>query len=141
MEDDSDLQLIDDGLYQPPSPLVSTILLPRPPRLVIPSDEDDEDEVDPSRILLPPSPIPPELEDEEDKDLAPKTTSQDPVSKEEVSVDEKLCRICFGGEEDEDECGRLISPCVCTGSMRVSLICIEVSRIRSEGSDLDSDPV
>lgn len=30
------------------------------------------------------------------------------------------CRICFGGVEDEIELGRLISPCLCSGTMRVS---------------------
>lgn len=34
---------------------------------------------------------------------------------------EKLCRICFMGVEEEEELGRLISPCLCSGSMRVSL--------------------
>lgn len=33
---------------------------------------------------------------------------------------DKQCRICLGGEEDEPELGRLISPCMCDGSMRVS---------------------
>jgi hypothetical protein len=34
--------------------------------------------------------------------------------------DDRQCRICLGGAEDEAEMGRLISPCLCTGSMRVS---------------------
>lgn len=37
------------------------------------------------------------------------------------SGDERQCRICFGGQEDEGELGRLISPCLCSGSMRVRL--------------------
>ncbi|KAG9122456.1 hypothetical protein FRC07_001159, partial [Ceratobasidium sp. 392] len=32
--------------------------------------------------------------------------------------EEKQCRICFGGAEDEPELGRLISPCLCRGSIR-----------------------
>ena len=34
--------------------------------------------------------------------------------------DDRQCRICFAGAEEEDSLGRLISPCLCTGSMRVS---------------------
>lgn len=34
--------------------------------------------------------------------------------------DDRQCRICLGGVEDEGEMGRLISPCLCAGSMRVS---------------------
>ena len=33
--------------------------------------------------------------------------------------DERQCRICFSGREEEETMGRLISPCLCTGSMRV----------------------
>jgi hypothetical protein len=32
--------------------------------------------------------------------------------------DEPQCRICFGNALDEPDCGRLISPCLCSGSMR-----------------------
>jgi hypothetical protein len=35
-------------------------------------------------------------------------------------TEEQQCRICFGGREEEAELGRLISPCLCAGSMRVS---------------------
>ncbi|CAK9782082.1 hypothetical protein CC85DRAFT_314202 [Cutaneotrichosporon oleaginosum] len=39
--------------------------------------------------------------------------------------DEQQCRICFGGREEEMELGRLISPCLCAGSMRyVHVKCI-----------------
>lgn len=46
----------------------------------------------------------------------------DPVSEaqEEEEPDDRQCRICFGGSEDEPTLGRLISPCLCAGSMRVS---------------------
>jgi E3 ubiquitin-protein ligase DOA10 len=34
----------------------------------------------------------------------------------------KSCRICLGGVEDEVDLGKLISPCLCSGSMRVSAL-------------------
>lgn len=34
--------------------------------------------------------------------------------------DERQCRICFSGKEEEAALGTLISPCLCTGSVRVS---------------------
>lgn len=37
--------------------------------------------------------------------------------------DERQCRICFAGKEEESALGRLISPCLCTGSVRVSTSC------------------
>lgn len=33
--------------------------------------------------------------------------------------DDRVCRICFGGADDEEELGRLFSPCVCRGTVRV----------------------
>ena len=38
---------------------------------------------------------------------------------DEEGSDDRQCRICFGGAEDEEVLGRLISPCLCAGSMRV----------------------
>ncbi|RUP50419.1 hypothetical protein BC936DRAFT_139170 [Jimgerdemannia flammicorona] len=36
-----------------------------------------------------------------------------------AGVDERFCRICFSGPDDEDESlGRLISPCLCSGTMK-----------------------
>ncbi|CAI2183096.1 18441_t:CDS:2 [Funneliformis geosporum] len=32
--------------------------------------------------------------------------------------EDKMCRICFAGSEEEDNLGRLISPCQCKGTMR-----------------------
>ncbi|KAI9012742.1 hypothetical protein BC832DRAFT_547898 [Gaertneriomyces semiglobifer] len=32
--------------------------------------------------------------------------------------DDRICRICFGGQEDEPELGRLLSPCKCNGTMK-----------------------
>jgi len=43
-------------------------------------------------------------------------------------VDERQCRICFGGVDDEDTLGRLISPCLCAGSMRVSPLYFRLSQ-------------
>lgn len=42
--------------------------------------------------------------------------------------DERQCRICFGGWEDEVELGKLISPCLCAGSMRVSIARLQGDR-------------
>ena len=39
---------------------------------------------------------------------------------EQEPEDERQCRICFSGREEEPALGRLISPCLCTGSVRVS---------------------
>lgn len=33
--------------------------------------------------------------------------------------DDRVCRICFAGADDEEELGRLFSPCVCRGTVRV----------------------
>jgi E3 ubiquitin-protein ligase DOA10 len=41
----------------------------------------------------------------------------------------RSCRICFGGVEDESELGRLISPCLCSGSMKVSAKSADVSTV------------
>jgi hypothetical protein len=35
-------------------------------------------------------------------------------------ADERQCRICFSGAEEGPTMGKLISPCLCSGSMRVS---------------------
>lgn len=44
----------------------------------------------------------------------------------------KLCRICFGGLEEEAELGRLFSPCKCKGSMRyVHVNCLNQWRQRA----------
>ncbi|TNY20268.1 hypothetical protein DMC30DRAFT_263120 [Rhodotorula diobovata] len=40
--------------------------------------------------------------------------------------DDRVCRICFGGADDEEELGRLFSPCVCRGTSRhVHTKCLE----------------
>ncbi|KAJ3105066.1 hypothetical protein HDU96_008691 [Phlyctochytrium bullatum] len=45
--------------------------------------------------------------------------------------EEKMCRICFGGAEDEEQLGRLISPCRCKGTMKhVHITCLNEWRAR-----------
>lgn len=56
---------------------------------------------------------------EHDKQSTPGEAGETP-SEEQGEGEESQCRICFGGVEEEDTLGRLISPCLCTGSMRVS---------------------
>ncbi|KAF9132588.1 hypothetical protein BGW39_011766 [Mortierella sp. 14UC] len=47
-------------------------------------------------------------------------------------VDERQCRICLGGADEEDTLGRLISPCLCKGSMKyVHVECLNAWRTRS----------
>ncbi|WVQ81186.1 hypothetical protein IAT38_003308 [Cryptococcus sp. DSM 104549] len=44
-------------------------------------------------------------------------------------LDERQCRICFAGAEEQDMMGRLISPCMCSGTMRyVHVECINAWR-------------
>lgn len=47
--------------------------------------------------------------------------------------DERQCRICFSGVEDEPSMGRLISPCLCTGSVRVSAFVFMIVSLISGG--------
>ncbi|KAF9963716.1 hypothetical protein BGZ65_000262 [Modicella reniformis] len=50
----------------------------------------------------------------------------------EPPVDERQCRICLGGAEEEKALGRLISPCLCKGSMKyVHVECLNAWRTRS----------
>lgn len=75
-----------------------------------------EDIASPSRVLHPtlvrlPSSMP---------GSCPSSRPGTPSSIASASKDERQCRICFGDGTDEAELGRLISPCVCRGSMRVS---------------------
>ncbi|KAG9064865.1 hypothetical protein KI688_003126 [Linnemannia hyalina] len=47
-------------------------------------------------------------------------------------VDERQCRICLGGADEEDTLGHLISPCLCKGSMKyVHIECLNAWRTRS----------
>jgi hypothetical protein len=43
-----------------------------------------------------------------------------PRRKEKPKEDTRQCRICFAGAEEEPDLGRLIKPCKCKGSIRVS---------------------
>ncbi|KAF9285456.1 hypothetical protein BGZ68_003841 [Mortierella alpina] len=50
----------------------------------------------------------------------------------EPPIDERQCRICLGGADEEDTLGRLISPCLCKGSMKyVHVECFNAWRARS----------
>jgi hypothetical protein len=57
---------------------------------------------------------------------------------EEDEDGEVLCRICFMGAEEEVDLGRLISPCLCRGSMRVSQRGYRRSCTREQGFELGS---
>ncbi|CAI2183089.1 7113_t:CDS:2 [Funneliformis geosporum] len=47
--------------------------------------------------------------------------------------EDKMCRICFAGSEEEDNLGRLISPCQCKGTMRyVHVECLNHWRLQSQ---------
>jgi hypothetical protein len=67
--------------------------------------------------------VKPELEefdvDKEETPLREMYSDED----EQEPEDERQCRICFSGREEESTLGRLISPCLCTGSVRVSDEC------------------
>jgi len=59
----------------------------------------------------------------------PEHPSVRPRSSEEEEPSERLCRICFSGEEEDEDSSvspeHLISPCMCRGSMRyVHLSCL-----------------
>lgn len=45
-------------------------------------------------------------------------------SNEDNISEDKMCRICFAGAEEESSLGRLISPCLCKGTMRVTIMII-----------------
>ncbi|KAF9091905.1 hypothetical protein BGX29_010710 [Mortierella sp. GBA35] len=60
---------------------------------------------------------------------APQPTAVPP---NDPPVDERQCRICLGGADEEDTLGRLISPCLCKGSMKyVHVECLNAWRTRS----------
>lgn len=65
-----------------------------------------------------PSTIVPRTEIPSDPEDGARWEDAEPVHEEDVT-DDRQCRICFGGPEEEDCLGRLISPCFCTGSLRV----------------------
>lgn len=92
------------GEAEPEAEATAPELVPLPP-------DDDEDEAKPTPVVRADTPLR-ELDDTHTTPLGGKDT--DPA-------EEKQCRICLGGVEDEEDMGRLISPCLCTGSMRVSV--------------------
>ncbi|KAF9157011.1 hypothetical protein BG015_008514 [Linnemannia schmuckeri] len=64
-----------------------------------------------------------------DADIAPQPAA---VPLNDPPVDERQCRICLGGADEEDTLGRLISPCLCKGSMKyVHIECLNAWRTRS----------
>ncbi|CED84951.1 Protein involved in mRNA turnover and stability [Phaffia rhodozyma] len=88
----------------------------------------DLDDVDAS-LLFPPKANPVENPDGERNETI---ENSDDRRFESGNFIEKQCRICFGGIEDEEELGRLISPCVCNGSMRhVHVSCLNSWRTSS----------
>ncbi|ODO04822.1 hypothetical protein I350_05432 [Cryptococcus amylolentus CBS 6273] len=54
---------------------------------------------------------------------------ESPAESSPPPQDERQCRICFSGPEEEESMGKLISPCLCSGSMRfVHVECINAWR-------------
>ncbi|KAG0028576.1 hypothetical protein BGZ81_004591 [Podila clonocystis] len=65
-----------------------------------------------------------------DADISHFTTST--ATPNDPPLDERQCRICLGGVDEEDTLGRLISPCLCKGSMKyVHVECLNAWRARS----------
>ncbi|CAE6434279.1 unnamed protein product [Rhizoctonia solani] len=64
----------------------------------------------------------------------PPTPVQEPEPATEAKLpEEKQCRICLAGAEEEAELGRLISPCLCRGSIRyVHVNCLKQWRTTSQ---------
>lgn len=96
----------------------------------------DPFEAGPSKLSRAHSPTLPALPDDDEEDLDVKPTvegiederKETPLREfdsepEDQPEDERQCRICFSGREEEETLGRLISPCLCTGSVRVSATC------------------
>ncbi|KAG0044789.1 hypothetical protein BGZ83_009938 [Gryganskiella cystojenkinii] len=62
----------------------------------------------------------------------PEFTSTNDNTAPAPPVEERQCRICLGGADEEDTLGRLISPCLCKGSMKyVHVECLNAWRERS----------
>jgi len=49
----------------------------------------------------------PYVEEETDEEFLPDKTQS------EIDRDERICRICFSGQDEVDTLGKLISPCKC----------------------------
>ncbi|EJT52756.1 hypothetical protein A1Q1_02091 [Trichosporon asahii var. asahii CBS 2479] len=66
---------------------------------------------------------------------APGTTGAGVIDEEGK---ERSCRICFGGVDEEGEMGRLMSPCLCSGSMRyVHVQCLAMWRAKNSKTFLE----
>ncbi|KAK4685555.1 hypothetical protein P7C73_g4592, partial [Tremellales sp. Uapishka_1] len=90
------------------------------------ADEDDENVVD---LSLPATPVDEVKPNNVDVDGGIKQEEEEELKDVHDEVDERQCRICFCGVEEELELGRLISPCLCSGSMRyVHVSCINTWR-------------
>ncbi|KAG0360808.1 hypothetical protein BC939DRAFT_470479 [Gamsiella multidivaricata] len=62
----------------------------------------------------------------------PTTPAVTATATNDQPVEERQCRICLGGVDEEDTLGRLISPCLCKGSMKyVHVECLNAWRARS----------
>ncbi len=72
------------------------------------------------RRRRPDADAPPDHSGAETPRSAAERVKQEARSGTATPAEEQQCRICFGGREEEAELGRLISPCLCAGSMRVS---------------------
>lgn len=55
-------------------------------------------------------PCSPYVEDETDEEF---TWEKEALKETEAETDDRICRICFSGQDDADTLGRLISPCKC----------------------------
>ncbi|KAK4052924.1 hypothetical protein OIO90_004200 [Microbotryomycetes sp. JL221] len=65
------------------------------------------------------------------------TDNQRNVNQDEstTSSEDRMCRICFLGQEEEHELGRLFSPCKCSGTSRyVHVACLDRWRSASANS-------
>ena len=96
-----------DRTFQDPFEAGPSKLRARQSLPALPDEDDDDLDVEP------------DIENDEDSKSTP-LREIDPDSDEGEPEDERQCRICFGGREEEETLGRLISPCLCTGSVRVS---------------------
>ena len=68
-----------------------------------------------------------------ESDSPPPLESPPPEAGDARTPEEKQCRICLAGAEEEAELGRLISPCHCRGSIRyVHVNCLKQWRTLSQ---------
>jgi len=58
-------------------------------------------------IVVPRSPY---VEDETDEEFV---WEKEITTEAETETDDRICRICFSGQDEADMLGRLISPCKC----------------------------